>query len=235
MSKRVLSPIRHLAAVLVATALFGAGPAPASTLSHSARPAIFGSVAVESHNIGLFPKWTWMLRRYLREEPRETAPCVPTSDPRSCSLQRWRHFLAGIKGMSHIEQLRSVNRFANFAPYVTDPVNYHVPDYWATPLQFLTLDGDCEDYAITKYLSLRALGFADSDLRIVVLEDMNLRIAHAILVVYLNGVAWVLDNQVAEVVRADAIHHYRPIYSLNETAWWLHRSQARPDYQAAQR
>jgi predicted transglutaminase-like cysteine proteinase len=66
-------------------------------------------------------------------------------------------------------------------------------------------------------LSLRALGFPPSQLRVVVLQDLNLKIAHAILVVY-------LDNQIRGVVNARTIHHYKAIYSINEKYWWLHRS-----------
>ena len=119
-----------------------------------------------------------------------------------------------------------VNRFANYAPYVTDPVNYGVPDYWATPIQFLNKDGDCEDYAIIKFMSLRALGFDNDQMRVVVLLDMNLNAGHAVLIVYLDGTAWLLDNQVRDVVRADVVHHYHALYSVNETTWWLHRYSA---------
>ncbi|MEE8547966.1 MAG: transglutaminase-like cysteine peptidase, partial [Alphaproteobacteria bacterium] len=81
----------------------------------------------------------------------------------------------------------------------------------------------CEDYAITKYMSLRTLGVPAEDMRIVVLQDMNLRLAHAVLVVYLNDEAFVLDNQIRWVVKETTIRHYRPYYSVNETHWWLHR------------
>ncbi len=124
---------------------------------------------------------------------------------------------------SRIEQIRSVNAEMNRHRYILDPVNYGVPDYWATPFQFLRLDGDCEDYAIAKFMSLRALGFDNDSLRVVVLRDLNLKLAHAILVVYHEGQVFVLDNQISDVVEAAAIRHYRPIYSVNETAWWLHR------------
>ena len=98
-----------------------------------------------------------------------------------------------------------------------------MPDYWATPSQFLTRNGDCEDYAITKYFSLRQLGFSADSMRIVVLQDLNLNTAHAILIVYMGKKALVLDNQVATVVDATSILHYQPIYSINEKHWWLHR------------
>lgn len=72
-------------------------------------------------------------------------------------------------------------------------------------------------------MSLRALGWDNDHMRIVVLKDLNLDIAHAVLVVYRDGLAWVLDNQIGEVVAADRIRHYRPYYSINEDSWWLHR------------
>jgi predicted transglutaminase-like cysteine proteinase len=99
-----------------------------------------------------------------------------------------------------------------------------VPDYWETPKEFLDRNGDCEDYAISKFYSMIALGMDDSNMRIVILQDMNLQIPHAILVAYVEGKPLVLDNQIPEVVSADIIHHYRPFYSINQHNWWLHRS-----------
>jgi predicted transglutaminase-like cysteine proteinase len=113
----------------------------------------------------------------------------------------------------------------NRARYTLDINNYGESDYWATPVQFFKMDGDCEDYAISKYLSLRALGFEAEQLRVVILDDLNLRVAHAILVVTYNGTQYVLDNQIAQAVPASVIHHYKPIYSLNESNWWLYRQK----------
>ena len=61
-------------------------------------------------------------------------------------------------------------------------------------------------------------------MRIVVMNDMNLKSAHSVLVVYLDGEALILDNQIAQVINAKRIRHYKPIYSINERNWWLHRS-----------
>ena len=57
----------------------------------------------------------------------------------------------------------------------------------------------------------------------MVLQDTNLNIPHAVLVVFFKGRALVLDNQVSGVVPAESIHHYHPFYSINEEGWWLHR------------
>ncbi|MFO1190224.1 MAG: hypothetical protein U1E97_11755 [Alphaproteobacteria bacterium] len=67
-------------------------------------------------------------------------------------------------------------------------------------------------------MALRALGFDNDALRIVVLRDLNLQLAHAILVVYYEDRVLVLDNQISDIVEATAIRHYRPIYSVSRSA-----------------
>jgi len=107
--------------------------------------------------------------------------------------------------------------------YVVDPVNWGMRDYWSTPRQFFAKFGDCEDYAIAKYLTLKQLGVPVTIMRIVVLQDLNLRTTHAILAVYTGDGIIILDNQIEQTVQASVISHYMPIFSINEEAWWLHR------------
>jgi predicted transglutaminase-like cysteine proteinase len=184
--------------------------------------SLFGTLEARSDNITLFPKWTGMLARHAAERPLLEQPCDDRPQ-RRCDRGNWSAFLESVRPLTRRAQLDAVNRQMNHKRYVIDPTNYGVPDYWATPIQFLYLNGDCEDYAIAKYLSLRDLGFDGDDLRIVVLEDLNLGIAHAVLAVYLGDDIFILDNQIDAVVTADVIRHYRPIYSVNERHWWLHR------------
>ena len=190
--------------------------------TNATTPSLFGSREVQSNKLFLFPKWRGALSRHFNEAKLADAPCTATAFNR-CHLRQWKKFLRGLGGIDRISQVKAVNHFFNRHPYIIDPKNYGVPDYWATPFQFLTRDGDCEDYAITKYFSLRSLGFPAESMRIVVLQDLNLNTAHAILVVYMGKKALVLDNQVTTVVDANSIYHYRPIYSINEQHWWLHK------------
>lgn len=213
-----VSPFALFAAILSAATIAAGVPADAAAPA----PHLFGSRETRSLNITMFPKWNGALKRYFSERRLADAPCTSSAFNR-CHLREWSAFLSGLRGRDRRSQLEAVNAYMNRQPYLTDPRNYGVSDYWATPAEFLTRDGDCEDYAIAKFLSLRALGFANDMLRIVVLQDLNLRVGHAILVVFLDGEALVLDNQVRRVVRAEAIHHYQPIYSINEEYWWLHQ------------
>jgi predicted transglutaminase-like cysteine proteinase len=188
---------------------------PVSAASQTPADSIFGTKEMHSSNLNMFPKWRDALRRFETE--------LKTCSGGSCKVREWNAFLDSVRTKPPEDQIRAVNREMNDKPYVTDPVNWHMPDYWATPLQFLRKDGDCEDYAISKYMALKALGFKVDDMRIVVLQDTNLNVPHAVLVVYQQGRALVLDNQVSSVVPASSIHHYHPFYSINEDGWWLHR------------
>lgn len=183
---------------------------------------IFGTREVRNPNISQFTKWTRVLAREPPERPQYSLPCVRLRGGR-CPMPEWRQLISSLRGQPQMRQIDAVHRLFNRVPYVEDPQNWGVPDYWATPLEFLSRDGDCEDYAIAKYVSLRELGFPASQLRILVLNDLNLRVPHAILVVFLEGRAYLLDNQIPTVVPMEIVRHYQPIFSINEEAWWLHQ------------
>jgi predicted transglutaminase-like cysteine proteinase len=190
--------------------------------ARAAENGVFGADAVRSDNLAIFPRWTNVLARYFNGSDPLIRTCKGEVF-RRCMSEEWKGFLDEISREDRATQIAKVNARMNRARYIADNANYGQSDYWATPNQFFRLDGDCEDYAIAKYLSLRALGFDDESLRIVVLDDLNLRVAHAVLVVYYDGAPYVMDNQIAQVVAASAIHHYKPIYALNEKSWWLYR------------
>ena len=221
---------RHLARTLLA-GVFIALAAPFAMVdsvasenrdSDTAHPLLFGTREVRSATLTKFSKWTGVIARHESEVQARRQDCL-VSRVNTCSLERWEQFLEDIAGLPRREQIDKVNVYVNERIYIVDPVNYGTKDYWATPREFFDRNGDCEDYAISKYISLRALGMPVSDMRIVVLNDLNLKIAHAVLVVYLDGEALVLDNQISQVINADRIRHYKPIYSINEQNWWLHR------------
>jgi predicted transglutaminase-like cysteine proteinase len=180
------------------------------------QPQLFGSREIHSANLKMFPKWRGILQRFEEE--------LKSCGTGQCRKKQWQAVIDGLRGKDLMTQLREINTEMNDKRYITDPVNWNLPDYWATPFQFLRKNGDCEDYAISKYMALRDLGIAPDDMRIVVLNDLNLRVAHAVLAVYVNGKPYILDNQISKVVPATSIRHYQPVYSINENGWWLHRS-----------
>lgn len=140
-----------------------------------------------------------------------------------CHYLEWQAELDRLRDHDPKSQMKEINKFMNSHRYIVDPVNWGLLDYWASPGEFFQRQGDCEDYAIAKFLSLRILELPADDMRVVILNDLNLRVAHAILAIYIDSEVMVLDNQLSIMIEARRIRHYQPIYSVNETGWWKHK------------
>lgn len=207
-----------------ATAFIIGSVAPAEAAKQAgAYPKLFGSREFKSSKLAKFRKWTDVIQRYEAGAGKKRQKCRETKVNRCPNLKR-DAFLKEIGPLPLRDKIDQVNTYFNRIRYIVDPVNYGKKDYWATPTQFFNKNGDCEDYAISKYLSLRKLGVPAKDMRIVVLRDLNLKVAHAVLVVYYKGQPLILDNQISQVINASRIRHYQPIYSINEKNWWLHHT-----------
>ena len=98
----------------------------------------------------------------------------------------WAALLRSLVGVAPRAQVEAVHRFVNGWTYRADADNYGRSDYWATPLEFFRRSGDCEDYVIAKYRSLRLLGLRPDQLRMVVVQDVVRDLPHAVLAVYLG-------------------------------------------------
>ncbi|MBQ9536637.1 MAG: transglutaminase-like cysteine peptidase [Desulfovibrionaceae bacterium] len=161
------------------------------------------------------PAWLQLLERNQRDP-------IFVPGRKLNSTTTWDSFKAKAKDKSGLALLRYVHNFWNKWPYCEDMKNWGKPDYWAIPAEFLRKSGDCEDYAIIKYFTLRELGIPAEDMRIVVLRDTVRNLAHAVLVVYLQGDAYVLDNLSSSVLSHTHFRHYLPQYSVNEVGRWAH-------------
>lgn len=132
----------------------------------------------------------------------------------------WQKFKAEAEKLDDKGKLDKVNAFFNSFPYISDMKNWGKNDYWAIPAQFLKKSGDCEDYAIIKYFTLRELGFPAENMRIVIVMDTVLNEGHAVLAVKTGGKTYILDNQSRVVLPQERIHNYEPHYSVNELGRW---------------
>ena len=186
-----------------------------------AMPAsLFGYKEIQKQSLNLFPQWLSVLERHILNL-KDAGSCQSTKF-NQCHLKQWQSFLNAIKRLPVNQQIKQVNRYANEKEYILDIENYGVADYWATPKEFLSNSGDCEDYAIIKMLSMKWLGYDIDSMRVVVVQDTNLRIAHAVMAIERNDDILILDNQIEEVISHAAIFHYVPVYSVNENNWWMH-------------
>lgn len=216
-----------LSATLLALGLAGA-PAQGASLDDLADGAarshggVFGSYQFRSASLRAFPQWQRVLDETQAERAKLRGCLDGTNGCGSEALRAWRRAVRKARGLGRRAQLEVVNRYFNRWPYVTDRKNYGRIERWASPLTFLRRSGDCEDFAIVKFATLRELGFADDELRIVVLRDRIRSIRHAVLAVYDGDHILILDS-LSDYIFADARYsHYVAQYSMNETSSWTH-------------
>jgi predicted transglutaminase-like cysteine proteinase len=197
---------------------------------------VFGKTEVQRQGLKLFPKWMQVLEKNKKEKEKSAQKqsehalelhedCRYDENPLCLYLDRgkykkWKTFLKNIENDSKSEQLSKINTFANQNIYIPDHINWGIEDYWASPGEFLHRSGDCEDYAITKYMSLIELGWNMDDMRVIILEDTSLNLIHVVLAVYHEDKINILDNQYEGIIADERIKHYKPIFAVNEKMWW---------------
>src|SRR5262249_37689852 len=112
---------------------------------------------------------------------------------------------------------------------------WQTQDYWATPLETLGMGrGDCEDFAIAKYVTLVALGIPQDHLRLIYVRAQvpgQPVQAHMVLGYYpdLNGEPQILDNLNGAILPATERPDLTPIFSFNAEGLWAGGTKAAND------
>jgi len=175
--------------------------------------SLFGSIEFVAKDLSAIPRWERTLEKIKSEQVMfKHCDDIPT-DCDSAAVAAWRNKLKELKGLSKTEKLEKLNSFANQWAYRTDQEVWGKSDYWASPKEFMINSGDCEDYAILKYVSLKELGFKNDVIR---------RIAHAVLAVKMNDEFYIMDSLFDAVLPHDQVMQYVPYYSVNSTTRWTH-------------
>ncbi len=181
---------------------------------------LFNSVEFKG-SLRALTKWNRILRKSQKQADGLNT-CTLSSCECPPGASAWKALLQKAVNMTGLKQLKFVNGYINRWPYRLDMDVYGVSDYWATPQEFLTLSGDCEDYCITKYFVLRELGYDTGNLRVVIIRDRIRNITHAVLAVYLDNAVYIMDNMSNAVFEQEKYKHYIPQYSFNERNRWAH-------------
>jgi predicted transglutaminase-like cysteine proteinase len=172
-------------------------------------PEPFGLFSFRAPEGALWIKWR-ALEADLKAEAK-----APAGSPEAARLAAMIDEAKSRDGRARIE---TANRLVNASlRYVTDYEQHGIADRWTAPLAALAAGrGDCEEYAIAKYVVLRAAGFEESELRLVLVRDTQIRIDHAILAVRFEGRWLVLDNRKREAVETADVRHYQPLYAVGQ-------------------
>ncbi|WP_242633800.1 transglutaminase-like cysteine peptidase [Alteromonas sp. KUL17] len=126
------------------------------------------------------------------------------------------------------DQLLGVNAFFDeHIQYATDDIVFKEKDYWATPSElFGHSRGDCEDYAIAKYVALLHLGIDSSKLRLIYVKAKigrsRVTQAHMVLGYYDSPSSdpLVLDSLVSNVLPGSQRTDLIPVFSFNDSGIW---------------
>ena len=221
------SVIRSFAALLLVAATLLPGAGWGQSLADIAKQVktthigLFGKPEMRAGAVDAVLKWKSVLDKMKaqKEQLKRCAVDAASCDP---ATKAWHKIMGDVAGLDRMAQLKAVTIFFNKWPYKTDLENYHVVEYWATPVDFLIRSGMCHDYAITKFYALLELGFSNDDMRIVALTDQIRGIGHAVLAVHMGNDFVILDNLSDLVMSHTRYPQYDPQFSVNETTRWMH-------------
>lgn len=153
-------------------------------------------------------------------EARYGAPAV-------VAVTQWRDAMATARGLAETEKINRINDFFNRRVVFVDDIEaWGKTDYWATPLESLGRGrGDCEDFAIAKYVSLRSLGVPLDRLRLTYVRAQigGGSQAHMVLAYYPSPRAepLILDNLVGDILPASRRGDLFPVFSFNSEGLWV--------------
>ncbi len=148
--------------------------------------------------------------------------------PAEARMRRWQKLIQDNVDKMDQEKLEIVNDFFNAARFIDDQTLWKKPDYWATPIEFLAMDaGDCEDFSIAKYFTLKELGIDTNKLRITYVKALTLNQAHMVLAYYPtpSSIPLILDNLNKSIKPASERDDLKPVYSFNADDLWLSRNR----------
>jgi predicted transglutaminase-like cysteine proteinase len=185
---------------------------------------VFKSVAISAARLPAAKKWTNVRKQDFSALFSNNCEA---SGLEGCDTQFATITRAALKNASTLapkQVLDLANKTVNSAlRYQTDKAIWGASDYWANPVQTaLKGAGDCEDFAIAKYWLLRGLGFADEQLQIVLLQDTQRQLFHAVLVAHVGNERLVLDNVNNRLSADVAYAQYLPIMSFAGGKSYIH-------------
>ncbi|NNK13621.1 MAG: sulfate adenylyltransferase [Desulfofustis sp.] len=142
----------------------------------------------------------------------------------------WQNMINSDQSKNDLEILQKVNDFFNQVKFIDDWLLWKRSDYWATPVEFLVENGgDCEDFSIAKYFTLKKMGVDEEKLNMTYAKALQLNQAHMVVTYYKTPGAepLVLDNLDPEILPASERNDLMPIFSFNGSGLWLAKERSR--------
>ncbi|KLV01386.1 sulfate adenylyltransferase [Photobacterium aquae] len=153
-------------------------------------------------------------------------------DDAKLRLNEWQKLIykSQAKSRTEMQRLGDVNQFFNQLTFIDDVKLWGLEDYWATPIEFIgAKGGDCEDFSIAKYFTLRELGVSDEKIRLIYVKALSLDQFHMVVAYYPepSSIPYILDNIDPDMKLATQREDLVPIYSFNAQHLWLMKERGR--------
>ncbi|OYU48727.1 MAG: hypothetical protein CFE31_09810 [Rhizobiales bacterium PAR1] len=176
---------------------------------------LLGAVPFAVPGGDLASKWRGAMVRWTKDEIAirgcENGGCKHPGARTWLRIRQEARLRHGLDTLSFVHA--SLNRAIRYA---SDLEAFGITDYWASPLEVVEKAGDCEDYAIAKYLMLRSIGLDAADMKLVALREAGSYEYHAILGVRSEGEWLFLDNRRATLTREADYADALPIAVVDE-------------------
>lgn len=177
----------------------------------------FGLFAFRAPEGLLWTKWRG-IEQQLRYESDLLALCRTNTETCSREAKQYLGFVNAAQAYQGRTRIELINRAVNSAiRYTSDLAQHGVADRWTAPLAtFASGRGDCEDYAIAKYVLLRDAGVPTDDLRLLLVRDRAVQQDHAVLAVRDAGRWLILDNRNLALAEPTSLPQFMPLFSLDD-------------------
>jgi|GEM_PF-4104580 len=145
-------------------------------------------------------------------------------------LAQWKNLSKRMPSWTAVEKLQNINGFFNRWDSKSDLENYGVEEYWAIPEEFLEKGGgDCDDFAIIKYLALRYFGWPEQDLWLLLGKEHKSGRNHAVLAARTGEKMFILDNLSKPayllIPEKQYMQNFTPLYAINELGAWIFKEK----------
>jgi len=189
---------------------------PAIQAPASSEP--FGLDAIPVASGGVLTKWNGV-EADIDAENDILSRCRASAELCPVAARSFLAIVAQGRAQTGRARIGIINRAINLAIRpMSDLAQWGVIDRWSAPLETLTTGlGDCEDYAIAKYVALTQAGVAAEDVRLVIVRDLAAGEDHAVVAARFNGDWIILDNRWLTLVEGSEMRRTVPLFVLDQT------------------
>src|ERR1700722_443117 len=193
-------------------------PTDAAAIQSPALPEPFGLTTLRVESGDVLTKWRGV-EADIRSESDILSRCRASAELCPAAAQRFLAIIAQGRALAGRARIGIINRAINLAIRpMSDLAQWGVIDRWSAPLVTLATGlGDCEDYAIAKYVALTEAGIAVEDVKLVIVRDLAAGGEHAVGGVHYDGDCFILYYRWLKLDEHSKAREMAPLFVLDQS------------------